>query len=359
MTHARTLGYDELVKFIRRYGRLFWLFTAIGLLFFSYHYLDDLARGQHGTLSARFIEEMTGAYTALVLLPFVIWFARRYPWPLQIFGALAYSAAHTTLMALSRAALFPLAGLGHYDYGIMLYRYPMEASHDLIIYPIVLGFIYFFDRLAAARQAEVDAAQLQRELAEAKLENLRLQLHPHFLFNTLNAVSAVMYEDVQKADAMLAKLSEFLRVILSSSDVREIALDEELQIERMYVDIMKARLEHALQLSVTVDPDARLARVPALILQPVIENSIRHGLSAENQSLEIAVDVRRNGSEVEIHVRDNGTGITSETAGQSGGRGLANVRSRLAHLYGERCSLRIGQLAPRGTDVCITLPFQS
>jgi LytS/YehU family sensor histidine kinase len=262
-------------------------------------------------------------------------------------------------MALTRAALFPLAGLGHYDYGIMRYRYPMEASHDLIVYPIVVGFIYFFDRLAAARQAEVDAAQLQRELAEARLENLRLQLHPHFLFNTLNAVSAVMYEDVQKADAMLAKLSEFLRVILNSTDVRDIVLDEELQIERMYVDIMKARLEHALQLSVNVDPDARLARVPALILQPILENCIRHGLSSDSHSLEIALDVRRNGGEVEIYVRDNGVGLGSQVTPQSGGRGLANVRSRLAHLYGEHCSLRVAQLAPRGTDVCITLPFQS
>lgn len=359
MTPGGRIGYDGLVRFIRRYARLFWLFTAIGLLFFSYHYLDDLARGQHGTVVARFIEEMTGAYTALMLLPFVIWFARRYPWPIQILGAFAYSAAHTTLMAVTRAALFPLAGLGHYDYGIMGYRYPMEASHDLIIYPIVVGFVYFFDRLAAARQAEVAAAQLQRELAEAQLENLRLQLHPHFLFNTLNAVSAVMYEDVQKADAMLAKLSDFLRVILNSTDVRDIVLDEELEIERMYVDIMKARLEHALQLSVSVDPDARLARVPALILQPILENSIRHGLGTEQHSLEIAVDVRRIGGQVEIHVRDNGAGIGHAGSSQSGGRGLTNVRSRLAHLYGERCSLQIAQLTPHGTDVCITLPFQS
>jgi two-component system, LytTR family, sensor kinase len=353
------MQYDELVEFIKRYGRLFWLFTAIGLLFFSYHYLDDLARMQHGTLPRRLIEEMTGVYTALILLLFVIWFARRFPWPLQIFGALAYSGAHTTLMALTRAALFPLAGLGHYDYGIMFFRYPMEASQDLIVYPIVVGFVYFLDRTRAAREAEISAAQLQRELAEAKLENLRLQLHPHFLFNTLNAVSAVMYEDVRKADAMLAKLSDFLRIILNSTDVRVITLDEELQIERTYVEIMKARLEHALELWVNVDPDVRLARVPVLILQPILENSIRHGVGADASNLEIAVEARRDGRAVEIHVRDNGIGVTNNSAVASGGRGLANVRSRLAHLYGDSFSLSVGQLTPCGTDICITLPFQS
>jgi LytS/YehU family sensor histidine kinase len=304
---------------------------------------------------------MSGAYTAMVLFPLVIWFTRRFPWPMQIVGIVVYSGVHTTLMAITRALIFPLAGLGHYDYGIMAYRYPMEASHDLILYPIMIGFIYAYDRVRRARDAEVSSAQLQRELAEAKLQNLRLQLHPHFLFNTLNAVSSVMYEDVRKADAMLAKLSEFLRVVLMSSDVAEITLDEELQIARMYVDIMKARLEHALDLTVSADPDVRLARVPVLMLQPLIENSIRHGMDGAVATLHLSIDAMRNGAAVEIHVRDDGIGIgvQSTVSTDSGGRGIANVRSRLAHLYGKNCALSVGQLTPRGTDVCVTLPFHS
>ncbi len=343
------------MMFARRYGGFFALFTAVGLLFFSYHYLDDLARGHSGTLVARFIEEMTGAYTAAVLMPFVVWFARRYPWPVQILGALGYSIAHTTLMAISRAAIFPVAGLGHYDYGIMTYRYPMEASHDLIIYPIVIGFVYFFDRIRKAREAELAAARLERELAQAKLENLRLQLHPHFLFNTLNAVSSVMYEDVRKADAMLARLSEFLRVILTTSDVQEITLDEELEIERMYVDIMKARLENTLQLNVSVDADARLARVPALMLQPIIENAIRHGMGSARSDLEIVIDVARQDSSVHIRVRDDGVGLPSPAPAY--GHGLTNVKSRLAHLYGPGSTLRVVQLSPHGTEVSLQFPF--
>lgn len=345
------------MRLLRRFGWPFLLFTVIGLLFFSYHYLDDLARMQHGTFLQRFIEEMTGAYTVMPLVPFILWFARRFSWPAQILGALAYTAAHTTLMAVTRAILFPLAGLGHYDYGIMSYRYPMEASHDMIVYAVMLGLIHFYDRAQAARKAEVDAARLQTELAQAKLENLRLQLQPHFLFNTLNAISSVMYEDVRKADAMLARLSDFLRAVLTTSEAQEITLDEELQIERMYVDVMKARLENSVNLEIHADPDARLARVPPLILQPIVENAIRHGFDKAQAQLTIAVIAARRGAHLEIRVRDDGSGL--HDGAPRFGHGLANVQSRLTQLHGADSSMRIAQLEPKGTELLLQLPLRT
>lgn len=342
---------------LRRYWWLFPLFTGIGLLFFSYHYLDDLARNVPGTLERRFIEEMDGAYTAMLLVPLIIWFTRRFPWPYQLLGVAVYSILHTTLMAVTRAAIFPLAGLGHYDYGIMLYRYPMEASHDLIIYPIMIGFVYFFDRLRRARDAEVAASRLQTELAVAKLENLRLQLQPHFLFNTLNAISSVMYEDVRKADAMLARLSEFLRVILTTSETQEVTIDEELQMERMYVDVMKARLENALQLHISVDADARMARVPPLVLQPILENAIRHGMADIRNDLDVTIEAVRAGGALEIRVRDNGAGFDGPAP--AFGHGLRNVRSRLQQVHGERARLTMAKLLPQGTEVWLTLPYRA
>lgn len=350
------MRYDELMNVLRRYGWPFLLFTAIGLLFFSYRFLDDLARMQYGTFPERFVEEMTGAYTVLVLVPFITWFSRRFSWPFQIFGLIAYTAAHTTLMAVSRSILFPLAGLGHYDYGIMVYRYPMEASQDVIVYAIIIGFVYFNDRIRKARAAELEAARLQTELAQAKLENLRLQLHPHFLFNTLNAVSSVMYDDVRKADAMLARLSEFLRIILTTADAREITVDEELQIERLYVDIMKARLESGLQLRINADADARLARVPPLILQPIIENAIRHGMSDARTELAVDIAVKRLGGTLEIHVSDDGAGMGDSVP--VFGHGLGNVLSRLVHLHGEGARIELAQLEPHGTDACLLVPFR-
>ncbi len=221
---------------------LFALFTAIGLLLTSAGYFDDLSRGHYHTLALRFTEELIGAWTAFALLPFTIWVARRFRigrsnWPLMLAitlaMALVYSAVHTTLNAFGRDLVSVATGQGPYDYGVMFYRYPMEASKDILYFLIFIGCVDFVDGLVRQRQTEIAAAELETKLAQAQLQNLRLQLHPHFLFNTLNAISAVMYEDVHKADEMLAKLSDFLRTVLASSDVHIVPLDEELKVERM------------------------------------------------------------------------------------------------------------------------------
>jgi two-component system, LytTR family, sensor kinase len=341
------------------------LYGAIASLFSSYRYLDDLARNIHGTLLQRVLEEFTGAYTALVLIPLIIWVTHRFPpsksrWlptALAWFGgAVAYSVAHTTLMALTRTALFPALHLGSYDYGNMLYRYPMEASKDVIIYVTAAGFIYFLDRMAAARKAQVAAAELQTKLIKAQLENLQLQLQPHFLFNTLNAISAVMYEDVRKADAMISRLSDFLRVVLASSGVYSVSLDEELSVERMYLEIMRARLERSLVLEVNVDAAASDAVVPFMLLQPLLENSIHHGMRDEREGINIRIDVlRENGSTV-VNVSDNGAGFAPADPARRG-YGLKNVESRLQHLFGERSSFAISERAEGGAQVELRFPY--
>jgi two-component system, LytTR family, sensor kinase len=342
------------------------LYTAIGLLLFGSGFFDDLAHQHYGTGPARFIEEMTGAYTAFAVLPLIIWIVhwlerRKFVWPVSalilLAGAGVFTAAHTTLMALTRAAIFPLAGLGRYDYGIMLYRYPMEGLKDVIVFSVTAAIVYFFDRLALARKTELEAAELQTKLAQAHLENLRLQLHPHFLFNTLNAISSVMYEDVEKADLMLAKLSDFLRRVLASSGVHQVSLDEELDVERMYVDIMTTRLERRLTLDVRVDPAASHAIVPFMILQPLIENSIRHGRAGEHEAIGITVDVaRQNGSTV-VRVIDDGSGLQSGGDAMHRGHGLSNVAGRLHTMFGDESAFAIGPHEAGGTEVTLRFPY--
>jgi two-component system LytT family sensor kinase len=345
-------------------GALALLYTAIGLLLFSYRWLEDLSSRRTGTLVPRFIDEMTGVYTALAALPVILWTTRRFPitratWktsvPIALCGAIVYSVIHTTLMWATRSAIFPPAGLGPYDYGNMIYRYPMEASNDLITYATISGFIYFFDRLAKARAAELAAADLQAKLAEAQLENLRLQLNPHFLFNTLNAISSVMYEDLGKADEMLTKLSDFLRIVLASNGVHQVPLEEELDVERKYVEIMTARLEQRLRLHVIVEEGAASAVVPFMILQPLLENSIRHGTPPGRGGLDIGIGVaRRNGSTV-ISVSDDGLGF-APVEGRAG-HGLDLVRSRLGHMYGDAAFFTIGSGGDGGTRAVLTFPY--
>ncbi len=347
--------------------RTIWLlifagFTLLACLNTAHYYLDDLTRGHQGTFAQRVVEEFTGAYGALVLLPMIIWFARRFcfgtNWVQALagnaVGALLYSGLHTTIMWWSRIAVYWILGLGWYDYGNMFYRYPMELAGDIFDYSLLFGFITLFDYVATRRKVEVKQAELEAKLSEAKLENLRLQLQPHFLFNTLNAISSVMYEDVRKADQMLSQVSEFMRLVLASGGVQSVTVDEELRIERMYVDIMKTRLERNLMLDVHVDETAHKALVPFMVLQPLLENSIRHGMGSTRTSIDLEIDVaRQNGSTV-IQVADDGVGFGEDAAR---GIGLSNIVSRLDYMYGSRASFAIGARNDGGTLATLTFPY--
>jgi two-component sensor histidine kinase len=345
--------------------RLIPLFVAIGLLSFLYHYLDDLARHRTGTVSDRALEELTGVVTAIVIVPIVLGVSQRVPWTrtgwrrallAQLGGALAYTVLHTTLMALSRAVLSPLLGMGPYDYGDMFWRYPMEASNDVVDYGVACAIVYFIGREERTRKAELAAAELRAQLAQATLENLRLQLQPHFLFNALNAISSVMYEDVRRADAMLARLSEFLRTVLAS-DAQQVPLGDELDVEQMYVDVMTARLERALRFDVRVEPAARDAVVPFLVLQPLLENAIRHGMAGEREAIAISVDVGRERDTTVISVADDGVGFGGGIVRR--GHGITNVESRLHALYDGGASFAIEERPAGGTCVTLRFPFSA
>ncbi len=338
-------------------------FTALAILNTTHLYLDDITRNHVGTFPRRVIEEFTGSYDAFVLIPMVIWFAQRFRFGCQdtfrviagnLAGAFAYTVLHTTLNWGTRTALFALLGFGRYDYGNMVWRYPMEAAGDVFDYALMIGFIYLVWALSSGRKAELKEAELEGKLAEAKLDSLRLQLQPHFLFNTLNAISSVMYEDVRKADQMLTQVSEFMRSVLASGGVQSVTIDEELRVERMYVDIMKRRLERNLMLDVHVDDAARDALVPFMLLQPLLENSIRHGMGSTRTCIDLEIDVaRRNGSTV-IRVADDGVGYAEDA---SQGIGLTNIISRLEYMYGERASFQIGARDDGGTLATVTLPY--
>jgi two-component system LytT family sensor kinase len=348
----------------------FLLFTTLGFLEFSYRFLDDLARGHTGTFGRRMLEESTGAYTVLLLLPLVFLFARYYlfactgwvrriAW--HICGAISFSVLHTTLIALSRKILSPLFGLGPYDYGIMSFRYPMEFSKDFMAYTVIVLLYYSFERYRLAQAQQLAAAELQTKLAQAQLENLRLQLQPHFLFNTLNTISSVMYEDVRAADAMITQLSDLLRLTLHASRSHEIPLAEELEIARLYLDLMQKRFENKLRVSYAIDPALNEALVPQLILQPLLENSLRHGMKSGSAAMEISVAARRENGSLILQITDNGSGLSeTDPAGVFGrGLGLSNIRDRLMQLYGDRQQFVIVNHYGGGARVTLSVPLHT
>jgi two-component system LytT family sensor kinase len=352
--------------------RVSWLltflgFTTFGILNFQYRYLDNLARGVHHTFAIRLFEEMTGAYVGLVLFPFVIWAIRRARirrdnwWimvPLNFLVMCAFSIADTTGMSVVRRALAPLFGLGQYDYGIMLYRYPMELAQHVLLFWFAVGAIYTFDSYREARDRQVASADLEARLAEAQLQNLQLQLQPHFLFNALNTISSVMYDDVRRADTMLAQLSDLLRRTLQTGHSQEIPLEDELALVKSYIAIMEERFGDDLQVEFVVDPHVVHALVPQLILQPLVENAMRHARNPLIPPLVLCIAATQENSELLLRVQDNGPGMAVDVSDHMvKGIGLSNTEQRLRSLYGTRQQMLLANA--NGLRVTIRLPLHT
>jgi two-component system LytT family sensor kinase len=351
---------------------LFLIYTGIAILLTGYRYLDDLSRNRPGTLAIRSLEEITGVYTAFVLLPlvfkaanFYLFRPKRLNWILIVFwhivAGVAFSLAHTSLMAITRQIISPLVGLGRYDYGIMFYRYPMELSNDLVGFTSIVCLYYYFRKFRLAQAQQLAAAQLKTKLAEAQLENLRLQLQPHFLFNTLNTISSVMYEDVKAADQMVTQLSDLLRLTLRASRTHEIPLGDELQITRLYLDLMQKRYEEKLRVHYAIDASLDDALVPQLILQPLLENSLRHGMKASGEAIDISVEANREDDSLVLKISDTGLGFGSSDPNSVLGRGvgLANIRDRLAQLYGGGHAFSIANRVGGGAEITLRFPYRT
>ena len=342
------------------------IFTVSGFLRFTYMYFDDVARRESGTVVHRAIEEATGAYTAAVLFVAVVAFAWRFPldrpgWrrriPIHVAGMAGYTLAHTTLMFLSRTVIFRLAGMGSYDYGYMPARYVMEAGEDAISYASFIALITLYRYHRVTRQREIRTANLERGLAQAELRNLRLQLQPHFLFNALNTISSTMYDDPRSADRMIGQLSQLLRLSLRTSHAQEVPLRGELEVLECYLGLMTARFGSRLRSIVDAPPDTRDALVPSLLLQPLVENAIRHGNASHASGGTIEVRVRRIGGSLHVAVADDGPGVEGNDDVFAQGIGLSATRDRLRLLYGDSHRFEVGTKGP-GFAVSIVLPYR-
>lgn len=336
------------------------------LLKFWYLYLDDIARNRHGMFATRALEEGTGFLAAALLIPAIVWASRKYRFgehrwwritPFHVAVAAALSFLHTSLIAIFRSAIFPLAGMGKYDYGVMRWRYPMEFSNFIVIYAIFVDALNLFDYYRELRNRELAAATMKNQLAEAQLHNLHLQLQPHFLFNALNTISSVMYEDLSRADAMLAQLSDLLRRTLYRPDRQHVQLEEEIHTIRAYLGIMQERFGEDLIVAMEIDAAVKQALVPQLLLQPLVENSIRH--AAGQRPLQVRVRAGRQHGDLLLQVSDNGPGLrTTEKSIGAKGIGLTNTMERLSALYGERHRLSFDNGSNGGLTVTIRIPLQ-
>ena len=348
-------------------------FTASGL-FFSYSvHAEDMKRGHYDYTTA-VILELTGYWTIFSLLPLMVAVIRRYPftqgnWPIRLAQhfvlATLFGVAHTTLMNLTRMGAFALLDRPHIiDW---TERFLYEYQKQTMGYTITLGLVHAWMSVTRERQKERERAhlelkssQLETQLVQSRLQTLEAQLHPHFLFNTLNAVSSLMYEDLDRADKMIADLSRLLRLALEGAETSVVPLSRERQFLHLYLEIMKGRYEDNLIVDLETEAGVEAAIVPNLITQPLVENAIKHLTIGPGRPAHIRVTATRQGQHLQLTVCDNGPGLDTPTEACFGrGTGLANTRARLQTLYGDEGRIALDNQPEGGLRVTLTMPYET
>ncbi len=228
----------------------------------------------------------------------------------------------------------------------------------LLIYAIIVLVSLTVDYYKRLQKRELDLTRIEKQLADAQLQALKMQLHPHFLFNTLNSVSALMYKDVKAAEEMIHKLKNFLHMTLESSGSQEVTLKKELDFLNYYLQIEQIRFQDRLVIEMKIDPATLDARVPNLIMQPIVENAIRHGIATRAAHGHIEIRSRRQNGVIQLQVQDNGPGLETEDGEIREGVGLSNTRLRLQQIYGDTYRFDLINAPEGGVVATVELPYQ-
>jgi LytS/YehU family sensor histidine kinase len=294
------------------------------------------------------------------LTPAVFWLGRRYPltrgslgWtlPRHLGASIVLCAGWAVGGSLLSLALFRHTPYG----GGVVSWFLTSLPFGVAVYFAVLGVEHAVSYFVEARERETQAARLESQLAEARLGALRMQLQPHFLFNSLNAITVIVRDrDTATATRMLEQLGEMLRRVMRADRPQEIRLEDELDFVRQYLGIEQVRFSDRLRPEFVVDPAVLGAAVPEFLLQPLVENALRHGLSKRVTATLLRVEARREGDDLVLSVIDDGPGPVE--AGE--GVGLGTTRERLATLYGSRGRLELVQNPDGGARVTVRLPYR-
>jgi two-component sensor histidine kinase len=357
--------------------RLAWLglfagvWTMLALLSTVGGYVSHLSMDHKAPLWPLLRQEFKDWYSCGAMSLGALWFCGRNVlepgrgrrWALKHLGAgLALSAASSILTAWLVAGEPSVMHPGQ----ILTFSYLLETiGIECVLLNLIMYWMVVFAHLGwhyyqRFREREVQAADLRRELVEARLQALRMQLNPHFLFNTLHAISALIHEDPEAADRVVARLSELLRLSLDTSKSQEVPLSEELDFLDRYLEIEQTRFGDRLRIEKQVEPEVRNALVPYLILQPLVENAIRHGIEPREETGHLLIFARRNNGQLDLRIRDNGSGLpepANPPARQ--GIGLANTRSRLSHLYGQDYGFELVPALGGGLEARLAIPFRT
>jgi two-component system LytT family sensor kinase len=341
--------------------------TLLGLLFGTQVYLiKDRVLGEDTTWLDDFLRMLPQWLLWAMLAPIVYWLSGRIrfergSWMLPLLFHLPMSFGigllQIVLPVLFLRTSWDPVNLESIDFTSHLMSVVGARFHwNLLVYFGIVMLSHALHFYRDAREKELQASELESRLVRAQLQALRMQLHPHFLFNALNAISTLVHRDPEAADRMIAELAGLLRLALENPRTHELPLDRELEYLESYLSIEQVRFQDRMKVRYDVDPELRQALVPNLLLQPLVENAVKHGLSRMASAGRIEICARADGPQLELIIDDDGPGMP-EGGVISEGVGLRNTRGRLDHLYGEEQELCFEESPLGGMRVRVRLPL--
>ena len=342
---------------------VFGFWTLLALSYTVSSVVSALNEGMQPSWTRALAWNLIDFYLWMALTPLVIRLGRlgardwhRF-WALHIPCSLLVAGVQTTLMLV---LFWWLCGPGTHSQVTTLGGYlRMESVYKyhlaLVTYWILLAVLRGMDSRRRLKDERLRNAQLETQLVQSQLQALRMQLQPHFLFNTLNAISALALSDPAQARLMIARLSDFLRLTLEERHAPQVPLSRELQFLECYLGIQQVRFQDRLATQLDVASDTVNAAVPNLILQPLVENALRHGLLAKPGGGTLRISSRRDGDRLHLRIDDDGLGLPPR--GPTEGIGLGNTRTRLRMLFGTSATLDLTRMPAGGTRVELRFPF--
>ena len=354
---------------LRQFGVILGLWTATGFFYgCEIYFLNAHVRHPIDLLDALF-RPLPDMWIYAVLTPVVLWFYshfrfQREKWPRLMGIHIAAVVAYLVIWSALKVALYPvddlLRGIFLPRNGHLFRLLLIHNAHDALwFYGTTVAVSEVLRYQGKYRERETRAAKLQSQLAHAQLTALKMQLDPHFLFNTLHAVSSLMHEDASAACKTVEQLSDLLRLSFESGNEQEVTLRREMEFLQGYLEIQKTRLRDRLNVHLHLDPAALEALVPNMILQPLVENAVKYGIASRQTPGNIEIRAEDLGSVLCLAITDDGPGMSQERIDQPGkGLGIANTRARLQQLYGTTHRFSLKAPAGGGMEVRLELPFR-
>jgi sensor histidine kinase YesM len=350
----------------KRLGRLalIWvIWTIVALFFTTQVFMMYYSESRPIPYITAFFTQAAACYLWALVTPLILWLARRYRidrnnWHKKVAFHIALSVVLSSVLIIIHFVLYMVI-VGRTNritpYWAFDYFYP-NLDRWLLVYWFIFLMSHASNYYQSYREGELKASRLKAQLAQSQLEALKMQVHPHFLFNTLHSISALLSKDTEAARKMITRLGDFLRLTLESGGANEVTLRQELEFLNGYLEIERIRFQDRLTTKIEVDPTVLNVHVPNLILQPIVENALRHAIARTNSGTVEVSAIPRNGS-VRIEVRDNGPGLEPMIATRgTRGVGLANTRARLAGLYGSAAKFELRNRPSGGLTVMLEVP---